>query len=209
MKLNEILCSVITTCIIGLGVAVLDDSVRYLSWVSFEASSWLGCYVDDHLVMFSPIWHIFSCVPWLHWVFWLFTTRHPLPRQAYNRLIRPGCVCRKRTEWTFDSPRCLLSSHPQSVTALFSDCGEFFEGLPLGLPSGAHFLQKPCGSNGHKAPAAHLHWRHIHTPAPFLCFSCQSGIAQLFPFVCIIDGVFPRDRYLNIEDTAAGVGPHN
>lgn len=34
--------------------------------------------------------NIFSCAPQPHWVFRSFTTRHPQPRDAQHRLIRPA-----------------------------------------------------------------------------------------------------------------------
>lgn len=103
-------------------------------------------------------------------------------------------VCRRGTEWSFDSPHCLLSSQPQPVTTPFGDCGKFFDGLPLGLPSDANFLQRPWSRIGNKAPVANFHWTHHHAPASFLRLSCQGGIVQLFPFLCFTDGIFPRNR---------------
>ena len=42
--------------------------------------------------MVPPLRHIFSCVPWHHWVLRPFITRLPQPRQVLCRLIRPDCV---------------------------------------------------------------------------------------------------------------------
>lgn len=103
-------------------------------------------------------------------------------------------------KWSFSLPCCLLSCEPQPATALLGDCGKFFDGLPLGLPSDANFLQQPCCGTGNRASAAHLHWMHLHPSPLFLCFSCQVGIAQLFPFVCLIDCIFPRDCQLNDKE---------
>lgn len=59
---------------------------------------WVWGFSGDHLVMFPPTQQIFSCAHWLHWAFWLFTTRHPPTRQARHRLIRPGCVSQRDWE---------------------------------------------------------------------------------------------------------------
>lgn len=155
-----------------------NDSACYLFWVGCKVSSSKGMSLNERWVMFPAMQHIFSCVPQLHWVFQPFITGHPQSKQAHHRLLRP---------WSLLHGGVHLAPQPQSVTALF-DCGEFVNGLPLGFPSDANFLQEPCGGTGDEALAAHPHWTHLYPPALVRYFSCQVGIAQPFLFICLING---------------------
>lgn len=60
--------------------------------------------------MFPSKQRIFSCIPRLHWLLRLYTSRQPPPKQSHHRLIRLGL--------SFDFPHGLLSSQPNPVTTL-------------------------------------------------------------------------------------------
>ncbi|TUE53335.1 putative aminopeptidase NPEPL1 [Bagarius yarrelli] len=80
--------------------------------------------------------------------------------------------------------RFVEDSFDPNINPTIGNCGKFFNCLPLGLPSDGHFLETPCSPPLDK-PLCSFN---------FPCFSCQIGIAQLFPFVCIVNGIFPEDH---------------
>jgi len=44
-------------------------------------------------------------------------------------------------------------------------------------------------------------------PTSFIILCCQTW--QLLPFKCLIDGILPGDRQLNVEETVTRAGPQN